>query len=104
MPESTSSNTAPSSIPTLTIPPYGQVVFTDFDRQKLVTVLYFKHGGGDRAAVLTWIEGVLDELTEAGIPASAACEIVLTPDVARSTKSRVKWRCHLKVPVELKEQ
>lgn len=98
----TSSNTALSSVPTLPIPPYGMDTFTDFERDKVFTTLHFKHGGGDRAAVFAWIGAVLDGLTLAGIPAAGPCENTLTPDVARSTKARVKYRCHLKVPVELK--
>ena len=102
MPESTSSNIAPGSLPTLRIPPYGVDTFTDIERGLIFTTLHFKHFGGDREAVLAWIGDVLVELVGAGIPASGPCDITLTPDVARSTKTRTKWRCHLKVPVELK--
>lgn len=101
--ESTSSNIAPGSLPTLPIPPYGVNTFHDLDRGLTFTTLHFKHFGGDQAAVLLWIGNVLDSLMLAGIPASGPCDITLTPDVARSTKTRTKWRCHLKVPVDLKE-
>ena len=100
--ESTSSNIAPGSIPALPIPPYGVDTFTDFDRGLVFTTLHFRHGGGDQAAVLLWVGNVLDQLTLAGIPASGPVDSTFTPDAARSTKTRVKWRCHLKVPVELK--
>ena len=110
MPEITSSSTAPGSlpksvaglIPNLSIPPYGVETFTDTERGLRFTTLHFKHGGGDQAAVLTWIGSVLKELAGADLPASGPCDITLTPDVARSTKTRVKFRCHLKVPIELK--
>ncbi len=98
----TNPNIAPSNIPTLSIPPYGVETFTDTERQMSFTTLHFRHGGGDQAAVLTWIGNVLKELAGADLPASGPCDITLTPDVARSTKTRVKWRCHLKVPVEPK--
>ncbi len=104
MPESTSSNMALTSLPTLSISPYGVETFTDTERQLSFTTLHYRHGGGDQAAVLTWIGNVLKELAGADLAASGPVDIVLTPDVARSTKTRTKWRCHLKVPVELKEQ
>lgn len=117
MPESSSPSTAPGSIPktspippgempaslkALNVLPYGMGTFADFDRQKSFTTLHFKHKGGDQDAVLTWIGAVLDELTAAGMPASARIEIELTPDPARSTPTRPKLRGHLKVPVDLK--
>ena len=101
MPESTSSNIAPGNIPNLPIPPHGVEVYTDLARQKSFTVLHFKHGGGDRAAVLLWIGKALDQLAPAGLSASGPCDIDLTPDVAGSTSAKTKWRCYLKVPVEL---
>ena len=102
MPEITSSNIAPGSIPNLPIPPCGMDTFADFERGKVFTTLHFRHGGGDHPAVLAWIGNVLKELAGADLPASGPCDITLTPDVARSTKTRIKYRCHLKVPVERK--
>ena len=99
----TNPSIAPSSIPKLPIPPYGVDTFHDIERGLTFTTLHFKHFGGHREAVLAWIGDVLVELAGADIPVSGPCDITLTPDVARSTKTRVKWRCHLKVPVELKE-
>ena len=102
MPEITGSSMALSSLPTLPIPPYGLDTFTDFERGLSFTTLHFKHFGGNREMALAWIGDVLVELAAAGIPASGPCDIVLTPDVAKSTKARVKWRCHLKVPTNHK--
>ena len=92
----------PPALSALPIPPVGMDSFTSFERGLVFTTLHFKHGGGDQAAVLAWTGSVLDNLTLAGIPAAGPCEVTLTPDVARSTKTRTKWRCYLKVPIELK--
>lgn len=93
-------------IPTLTIQPYGAEIFTDFERGKHFTVLFFRHDGTARARVLTWIGNVLDDLLTAGVHVSDACEIQLTADQARSepVTAKTKYRCHLKVPVRLNSE
>lgn len=103
MPELTTSSTAPGSLPTLSIPPYGAEIFTDFARDKRFVVLFYRHDGAARAKVLAWIGSVQDDLLAAGLHVSDACEIQLTADQARSEPvgPKTKYRCHLKVPVQI---
>ena len=103
MPEKSDSNIAPGSLPTLTIPPYGAEIFTDFTRDKRFVVLFYRHDGAARAKVLAWIGSVQDDLLAAGIHVSDSCEILLTADQARTEPvgPKTKYRCHLKVPVQL---
>ena len=85
----------------LPVPPYGEDVFTEYARGKAFTTLHFRHGGGDQAALLTWIGAILDELTAESLPPSARVVIELTPDPARRTAAGPKFRGHMKVPVDL---
>lgn len=81
------------NLDTLTLKPYGVQVFTDRERGREFTTLFFRRKDSRLETALAFISDVLADVAQAGLTVGGLVKVQLSPQGQN-------FRCHLEVSVK----